>query len=114
MHGIAGFLPELAREAGEAAYAGGVSTVDLNRTGVDSLIGLSRASGIATDVHEPLKALLDRRSADGHGQDSISSVFELLRARGTAAPQHRSAAAPEGCPQRCLQPRLHIGSLPPY
>ncbi|GAA2087359.1 NAD(P)-dependent oxidoreductase [Actinomadura alba] len=84
LHGMAGFLPELAREAGSAAYADGVSTVDLNRAGVDSLIQLSRASDIATDVHEPLKALLDRRSADGHGRDSFSSVFELLRSRGTA------------------------------
>ncbi|MFD7291791.1 NAD(P)-dependent oxidoreductase [Streptomyces sp. NPDC059897] len=81
LHGMAGFLPELAGEAGRAAYAGGTSTVDLNRAGVDSLIQLSRASGITTDVHEPLKALLDGRSADGHGQDSFSSVFELLRAR---------------------------------
>ncbi|MER5326930.1 NAD(P)-dependent oxidoreductase [Streptosporangium roseum] len=84
LHGMAEFLPELAREAGSAAYVDGVSTVDLNRAGVDSLIDLSRASGIATDVHEPLKALLDRRSADGHGQESFSSVFELLRSRGTA------------------------------
>ncbi|MFG2497360.1 NAD(P)-dependent oxidoreductase [Streptomyces sp. NPDC048441] len=84
LHGMAEFLPELAREAEAAAYADGVSTVDLNRAGVDSLIHLSRASGIATDVHEPLKALLDRRSADGHGQDSFSSVFELLRSQGTA------------------------------
>jgi 3-hydroxyisobutyrate dehydrogenase-like beta-hydroxyacid dehydrogenase len=77
------FVPELAREAGSGRYGGGVSTVDLNRAAVDSLIHLSRAGGVATDVHEPLKALLDRRSADGHGQDSFSSVFELLRAQGT-------------------------------
>ncbi|MCM2390775.1 NAD(P)-dependent oxidoreductase [Streptomyces albipurpureus] len=79
LHGMAEFLPELAREAGSATYRDGVSTVDLNRAAVDSLIQLSRASGIATDVHEPLKALLDSRSSDGHGQDSFSSVFELLR-----------------------------------
>lgn len=84
LHGIAGFLPELASEAGEAAYAGGVSTVDLNRAGIDSLIQISRAGAIATDIHELLKALFDRRSADGHGQDSFSSVFELLRVRSTA------------------------------
>lgn len=83
LHGMAGFLPELAREAGAAAYAEGVSTVDLNRAGIDGLIDLSRANGIATDVHEPLKALLDKRSADGHGQDSFSSVFELLRSQDT-------------------------------
>ncbi|WP_329079901.1 NAD(P)-dependent oxidoreductase [Streptosporangium sp. NBC_01469] len=83
LHGMAGFLPELAREAGSAAYAEGVSTVDLNRAGIDGLIDLSRANGIATDVHEPLKTLLDKRSADGHGQDSFSSVFELLRSQDT-------------------------------
>ncbi|MFI0934736.1 hypothetical protein ACH4RG_23825 [Streptomyces sp. NPDC021019] len=85
LYGMAEFLPELAREAGESAYAGGVSTVGPHRAGVDSLIQFSRARGIASDVHEPLKALLDRRAADGHGQDSFSSVFELLKARGTAA-----------------------------
>ncbi|NGO71724.1 NAD(P)-dependent oxidoreductase [Streptomyces boncukensis] len=94
LHGMAEFLPELAREAGESAYAGGVSTVDLNRAGVDSLIQLSLTSGIATDVHEPLKALLDKRSADGHGQDSFSSVFELLRPRDTAEHGTQSAGRP--------------------
>jgi 3-hydroxyisobutyrate dehydrogenase-like beta-hydroxyacid dehydrogenase len=79
LYGMAEFLPELAHEAASGTYSDGVSTVDLNRAGVDGLIQLSRANGLATDVHEPLKALLDRRSADGHGQDSFSSVFELLR-----------------------------------
>ncbi|MFV0137928.1 NAD(P)-dependent oxidoreductase [Streptomyces sp. HMX87] len=83
LHGMAEFVPDLAREAGSGTYADGVSTVDLNRVAVDGLIRLSRAGGIASDVHEPLKALLDRRSADGHGQDSFSSVFELLRPQGT-------------------------------
>ncbi|GAA5001428.1 NAD(P)-dependent oxidoreductase [Actinopolymorpha pittospori] len=82
LYGMADFLPQLAAEAGARTYTEGVSTIDLNRAGVDSLVGLSRAHGIATDVHEPLKALLDRRSADGHGHDSFSSVFELLRATG--------------------------------
>ncbi|MDA3649189.1 NAD(P)-binding domain-containing protein [Saccharopolyspora indica] len=81
LRGMADFLPELAREAGSGSYADGVSTVDLNRAGVDSLIRLSRNSGVAADVHEPLKALLDERAADGHGDDSFSSVFELLKAR---------------------------------
>ncbi|GAA2231377.1 NAD(P)-binding domain-containing protein [Streptomyces amakusaensis] len=83
LNGMAAFLPELAREAGSGAYAEGVSTVDLNRVAVGNLVRLSAAGGVATDVHDPLKALLDRRAADGHGQDSFSSVFELLRARNT-------------------------------
>ncbi|GIG87985.1 NAD(P)-dependent oxidoreductase [Plantactinospora endophytica] len=79
--GMAQFLPELAREAGARAYDGGVSTVDLNRVAVDNLVRISRANGVGGDVHEPLRALLDRRSADGHGEESFSSVFELLRPR---------------------------------
>ncbi|MEU5400699.1 NAD(P)-binding domain-containing protein [Streptomyces sp. NPDC005963] len=85
LHGMADFLPELAREAGSGAYAEGVSTVDLNRAAVSNLVDLSSTQGIAADVHAPLKALLDRRAADGHGQDSFSSLFELLRVRGSAA-----------------------------
>ncbi|MEU0986045.1 NAD(P)-binding domain-containing protein [Streptomyces sp. NPDC005953] len=81
LHGMAEFLPELAREAGSGTYAEGVSTIDLNRAAVDGLVSLSGSRGIAADVHAPLKALLDRRAADGHGQDSFSSLFELLRAR---------------------------------
>ncbi len=83
-----------AREAGTATYTDGVSTVDLNRAGVDSLIGLGEAAGVASDVHEPLKVLLDRRSADGHGQDSFSSVYELLRgARRAPGTESRPVAA---------------------
>jgi 3-hydroxyisobutyrate dehydrogenase-like beta-hydroxyacid dehydrogenase len=79
LYGMADFLPELAGEAGSASYADGVSTVGMNRVAVDSLIEISRSNGIPTDIHQPLKALLDRRSADGHAQDSFSSIFELLR-----------------------------------
>lgn len=86
LHGMADFLPELAREAGSAQYANGVSTVDLNRAAVDSLIGLSKASGIAADIHEPLQALLQRRTTEGHGADSFSSVFELMRPRDEPEP----------------------------
>ncbi|MFI5715534.1 hypothetical protein [Nocardia sp. NPDC051750] len=79
LNGMADFLPELAREIGSAQYANGVSTVDLNRAAVDSLIELSRAGGIAADIHEPLRDLLHGRSIDGYGSDSFSSVFELIR-----------------------------------
>lgn len=98
LHGMAEFLPELAREAGTATYTDGVSTVDLNRAGVDSLIGLSTAAGVASDVHEPLKVLLDRRSADGHGQDSFSSVYELLRGARRAPGAEPAGSGASGRP----------------
>ncbi len=79
---MAAFLPELAREAGSRSYGDGVSTVDLNRAAVHSLLRLGAERGVAGAVHEPLRELLDRRAAAGHGGDSFSSVFELLRADG--------------------------------
>ncbi|PCG84080.1 oxidoreductase [Streptomyces sp. WZ.A104] len=79
LRGMAAFLPELAREAGTRSYGDGVSTVDLNRAAVHSLLRLGADHGVAGDVHEPLRALLDRRAAEGHGGDSFSSVLELMR-----------------------------------
>ncbi|MEO3973545.1 NAD(P)-binding domain-containing protein [Streptomyces sp. CAU 1734] len=92
LRGMADFLPDLAREAASGAYADGVSTIDLNRAAVDALIRLGGAHGVAGDVHAPLKALLDRRAADGRGQDSFSAVFELLRA---GAPRRTERTAGE-------------------
>lgn len=82
LRGMADFLPELAREAGTGSYRDGVSTVDLNRAGVDQLVRLSRASGVDPAVHEPLRALLHSRAAAGRGADSFASVFELLKPPG--------------------------------
>ncbi|WNF27633.1 NAD(P)-binding domain-containing protein [Streptomyces sp. C11-1] len=79
LRGMAAFLPELAQEAGTRSYGDGVSTVDLNRAAVHSLLRLGADHGVAGDVHEPLRALLDRRAAEGHGGDSFSSVLELMR-----------------------------------
>ncbi|MFD0422612.1 NAD(P)-dependent oxidoreductase [Streptomyces parvus] len=80
LRGMAAFLPELARETGARSYGDGVSTVDLNRAAVHGLLRLGAERGVTGSVHEPLRELLDRRAAAGHGGDSFSSVFELLRA----------------------------------
>lgn len=84
LRGMADFLPELAREAAAGEYGDGVSTVDLNRVAVDRLVRISTLHGVDPAVHRPLRAMLDRRAADGGGSDSFSSVFELLRARRPA------------------------------
>ncbi|MEV0700810.1 NAD(P)-binding domain-containing protein [Saccharopolyspora sp. NPDC050389] len=84
LRGMADFLPELAREAESRRYAEGVSTIDLNRASVDALIRISTGAGVDDSLHGPLQTLLTRRSAAGHGSDSFSSIFELLR------PQHDS------------------------
>ncbi|MFC4009931.1 hypothetical protein ACFOY2_22065 [Nonomuraea purpurea] len=65
-----------AAKAGDAA-----STIHLNRPAVDALIAVSGERGVDPALHRPLKELLDRRSADGHGDDSFAAVYELLRLR---------------------------------
>ncbi|MEO3806248.1 hypothetical protein [Nonomuraea sp. B1E8] len=76
---MAAFLPHLAKEAASGSYADAASTIDLNRPAVDTLIAASTERGVDPRVHHPLKALLDRRSADGYGDDSFSSLYELLK-----------------------------------
>jgi 3-hydroxyisobutyrate dehydrogenase-like beta-hydroxyacid dehydrogenase len=81
LNGMAAFMPELAQEIETQDYSSGVSPVDMNRHAVGNLVRTSRLKGVDADVHGPLRALLDRRVADGHGADSFSSLFELLRRR---------------------------------
>lgn len=81
LRGMAAFLPELAGQAGSGRYGDAASTIDLNRPAVDALIAVSGERGVDPALHRPLKELLDRRSADGHGDDSFAAVYELLRVR---------------------------------
>lgn len=80
LHGMAAFMSELAAEIESGDYRAGVSPVSMNRTAVANLVRASVRQGVSADVHAPLLALLDRRVADGHGDDSFASVFELMRA----------------------------------
>jgi hypothetical protein len=73
------FLPDLAREAETGTYANAPSTVDLNHAPVNAIITLHPTHDVPTDLHRCLARLLDQRSAEGHGTESFSSVFELLR-----------------------------------
>ena len=79
LHGMTAFMSDLAQEVEAGDYTAGVSPVGMNRIAVGNLVRTSRLQGIDTEPHAALRALLDRRVADGHGADSISSLFELLR-----------------------------------
>lgn len=79
LQGMIAFISELAAEAESGDYTTGVSPVAMNRVAVDKLTRVSQSRGIRTNVHASLQALLDQRAADGHGNDSFASVFELLR-----------------------------------
>ncbi|SMD13908.1 NAD(P)-dependent oxidoreductase [Kibdelosporangium aridum] len=79
LQGLFGFLGELAGEIEKGDYRGGASPVDMNRAVLGSLVGTSLSRGVNAETLTPIRALLDRRSADGHGSDSLSSVIEVLR-----------------------------------
>jgi 3-hydroxyisobutyrate dehydrogenase-like beta-hydroxyacid dehydrogenase len=78
---MAADLPHLAGriEAGDFATDG--STLDLNRAGVDLIARYSREQGVDAGQLAPLRALLDRRVAEGHGADGFASLIEALRRR---------------------------------
>ncbi|MEV6814000.1 NAD(P)-binding domain-containing protein [Micromonospora sp. NPDC051296] len=81
LQGMIAFMTELAHEIESGDYTQGVSSIDLNRAAVGNLVLASRLQGLDSDVHTPLRGLLDRRAADGHGADSFSSLFEVMRRR---------------------------------
>ncbi|GIG67899.1 NAD(P)-dependent oxidoreductase [Phytomonospora endophytica] len=55
--------------------------VTFNKSAVDLIHRASRDQGLDTLVIEPVKALLDRRQADGFGADSFESIIEGIKAR---------------------------------
>nr|BFE31529.1 NAD(P)-binding domain-containing protein [Actinomadura rugatobispora] len=79
LHGMIAYIPELAREIGSGDYTEPSSPVGMNRAGVGALVRVSLDAGIDPGVHVPLWNLLGQRTADGHGDDSFASVFEVLR-----------------------------------
>ncbi|MGH8934082.1 MAG: NAD(P)-dependent oxidoreductase [Egibacteraceae bacterium] len=76
---VASLLPEEAREIDEGDYRTDVSTLEINALGLGLLVDVSRSQGISADVPGPLQAFFERRVAEGHGADSVSSVIELIK-----------------------------------
>lgn len=86
--GIAEFLPTLASEIDRGDYSDAASTVAINKFAVDHIVRISEAEGIDPAVHRPLQTLIDRRLADGGGEDSFASLVELLARQPEPAAQN--------------------------
>jgi hypothetical protein len=56
-----------------------VSTLAINAAAIAHLVDAGRAQGIRVDMPGPIKALIDRRVADGNGSRSLASLVELIR-----------------------------------
>lgn len=64
-------------DAGE--YATSVSTTALNAVGLAKMVEASKAAGIRPDLMVPIKAYLEQRVADGHGDEALAGMFEVIR-----------------------------------
>jgi 3-hydroxyisobutyrate dehydrogenase-like beta-hydroxyacid dehydrogenase len=76
---MAGLMTELGGEIESRQHRDATSPVGLNRWAVAKLVNTSLPRGVCTEPLAPLRALLDRRVADGHADDSLASLFESLR-----------------------------------
>jgi len=73
------FVTGSAEQIDTGDYATGVvATLAMQASGYVHLVDVAKAQGVGTELLTPLAALMDRRVADGHGQDDIASVIEAL------------------------------------
>lgn len=75
-------LDTFAGEIDSGRYAGGESSLDMNRSGLGTVIEASESQGVPADLLVPLKALIDRQVAAGYGADSLARAVESIRRAG--------------------------------
>ncbi|MFJ8313711.1 NAD(P)-dependent oxidoreductase [Streptomyces sp. NPDC094147] len=64
-------------DAGE--YATSISTAALNAVGLKKMVEASKAQGIRPDLMVPIQKFLEKRVADGHGDEALASMFEVIK-----------------------------------
>lgn len=73
-------LPSLAEQIDTGDYAkGAVSNLGPHAVALANLIEASGAQGVDDALMKPIRELVERRMADGHGDGDISGLVELLR-----------------------------------
>ncbi|UNO40525.1 NAD(P)-binding domain-containing protein [Streptomyces sp. MST-110588] len=73
--GVPNYADQVARKAYEDNV---VSNLAMQRTGFANILQTQRDQGVSTVLLEPLAELMDRRIADGHGEEDLSGLIELL------------------------------------
>ncbi|MET7465980.1 NAD(P)-binding domain-containing protein [Nonomuraea sp. NPDC005501] len=79
LHAMASAQPRLAEEVESGDYATEVSNLEVNRVGVANLVIAFEEQGVRPDLLLPMKELIDRRVARGHGAEGLSGLIEELR-----------------------------------
>ncbi|MEV0299424.1 NAD(P)-binding domain-containing protein [Nocardia sp. NPDC050710] len=72
-------LPEYGRVIDSGEYTTDVQHLSFQKAALDAIVQASRDAGVALDVIGPVKNLIDRQVADGHGALAFERTFEELR-----------------------------------
>lgn len=75
-------LTSMAQAVKSGQYAPDLGSLDVQAALMDDLIGHRESVGVDTVRMREVKALMDRRIADGHGGHGFSSLFETLARPG--------------------------------
>ncbi|MFD7104787.1 MULTISPECIES: NAD(P)-dependent oxidoreductase [Streptomyces] len=80
LHAMSGALPAMAAQTDSGEYATTGSNLAM-QVSHDALGEVSRDQGVSPELWEPIHSLMTRRVADGHGDEDVASVVELLHRR---------------------------------
>ncbi|GAA3442829.1 6-phosphogluconate dehydrogenase [Planomonospora venezuelensis] len=72
-------LPAMAAAVDSGDHSAADSNLEMQAAAYVNLLDASRAQGVSTELVEPMRALLDRGVAAGHGGGDVSSLVGLLR-----------------------------------
>jgi 3-hydroxyisobutyrate dehydrogenase-like beta-hydroxyacid dehydrogenase len=80
VNAMTGSLPAMAEQIDSGDYSSDVTAnLAMQAVGFDNLMAAGRDQGVAVDLLVPLRTLIQRRVADGHGAEDLAGVIELLR-----------------------------------
>ncbi|NDL55938.1 NAD(P)-dependent oxidoreductase [Phytoactinopolyspora mesophila] len=77
LQAMTGALPEMARQIAAGDYSSTGSSLAMQTSGV-GFVAFSESLGVSGELMAPLERLMKQRVADGHGDDDLSSVVELI------------------------------------
>ncbi|MFE3999042.1 NAD(P)-dependent oxidoreductase [Nocardioides sp. YIM B13467] len=79
LNGYAGLLTMMAGAIKGGTYGPDLGSLDVQAALMDDLIGHRESTGAEAVRMREVKSLMDRRIAQGHGDQGFSSMYELLR-----------------------------------
>ncbi|MBF6206737.1 NAD(P)-dependent oxidoreductase [Streptomyces gardneri] len=72
-------LPDQGQVIDSATYTDPVQSIAFHKAALDAITRASRDANVTLDFVAPMKTLLDRQVADGHGALGFERIFEELR-----------------------------------